>query len=634
MVNMLLIKLILYNFLEHRLKWALIFNCWNGNAQVKLSDSLMMENIYGQFWNINELNEGKVMSETYLKYKAPRVGVYFDFNCVKSEEILRKVSEEKLFRQHFHWLIYDDKSDSERFKQLFENFHMAVDADATYAFPNLEILSSPKNISYVTYDVYNNGYYLGGKLNMTVDREVQCSARVCELKRYLSSLHEKSRNDNRWLLRDITMRVSTVTTHLPPTAPPAEILEFLGSDDKKNVDAIARFGFTYLMMLKDTIGCQYFHNFTNSWSVTEVTGGVIGALGIDQSAELASSPFLITKARLNYVRPTMPLATFRQVCIFRIARNAGIRSEVYLEPFSARVWLIYVAIIFLIGFILWFTFVVEYRQLKLYLIFLPSLLSSCLVAFGSACCQGSFLMPGSMGGRITFFCLSLLTFIIYNYYASTVVAILLGSPVKSNIKTLGQLAESNLDVALEPIPYTMSYLNFSKLPETRALVRNKIQAKKDPQSVWLPIADGVRRVRDQPGYVYCTESFSSYSLIEREYTAEEICDINEVLFRPQEILHKQMNRNSSYMEYIKLKQVRILESGIHRRHQSIWVKARLPCYLSSASLVQVGLEYTAPLFIMLACVYGLVFMLLVLEIFWHKYLENIELREIVEGLMK
>lgn len=87
---------------------------------------------------------------------------------------------------------------------------MAVDADVTYAFPNPVIVNGPQNMSYLTYDVYNNGLYLGGKLNMTGDEEVNCSPKGCERKRYLSTLHEKTRNENRWLLGDITMRVATV----------------------------------------------------------------------------------------------------------------------------------------------------------------------------------------------------------------------------------------------------------------------------------------------------------------------------------------------------------------------------------------------------------------------------------------
>lgn len=91
------------------------------------------------------------------------------------------------------------------------------------------------------------------------------------------------------------------------------------------------------------------------------------------------------------------------------------------------------------------------------------------------------------------------------------------------------------------------------LPEIRSFVRNKISSRKNPDSVWLPIEEGIRRVRDEPGFVYGTESFSGYDLIEKTYRPEEICDINEVLIRPLQILHTHLPKNSSYWEIIRLK---------------------------------------------------------------------------------
>lgn len=69
----------------------------------------------------------------------------------------------------------------------------------------------------------------------------------------------------------------------------------------------------------------------------------------------------------------------------------------------------------------------------------------------------------------------------------------------------------------------------------------------------MSIPDGLRRVREQPGFVYVTEAFSSYDLIERSYMAEEICDLNEILFRPEELLYEHLHRNSSYTEFVRLK---------------------------------------------------------------------------------
>ena len=192
-----------------------------------------------------------------------------------------------------------------------------------------------------------------------------------------------------------------------------------------------------------------------------VSGGCVGAIGLEQTADLSSSPFLSNLPRIKYVRAMMELGNFRQVCMFRTPQNSGIQGAVFLEPFSTKVWIFFGVLLILAAVLLWFTFVVEFYKLKKCVYFVPSLLTTCLISFGSACYQGSFIIPSSMGGRIVFITLSLMTFIIYNYYTSIVVAILLGSPVKSNIKTLGQLAASNLEVGMEALPYTTTYLNVS-----------------------------------------------------------------------------------------------------------------------------------------------------------------------------
>ncbi|XP_065362168.1 uncharacterized protein Ir75a [Calliphora vicina] len=627
MINFSLLNLILYNFLENHIKWLIVLNCWDVETQLQFTKMAMNESLFVQMWPINRLKLEGDLEGRILFHENPHVAVYFDMNCTKSPDILQKASEEKLFKQHFHWLIYDPSSDLWNFKEVFQHFHLAVDADVTLALPKPNLINSPKNSSYILYDIYNNGYNLGGKLNVTQDRELICSTTHCSLKQYLSSLYKRTKYEHRWYLRDLTMRVTTVVTYVPLTAPENEIFAHLNSIKDKHIDGVAKFGFQYSMILKENLECDFRYNFTNMWSRTEVAGGCIGAMGIDGSADLSSSPFLSTKNRLKYVQAMMPLGNFRQVCMFRTPHNAAIQGGVILKPFSIKVWIIFGAILVLIAFLLWLTFFVEFHKMKALMDFLPSLLTTCLISFGSACYQGSFLIPSSMGGRLAFITLSLLTFIIYNYYTSIVVAILLGSPVKSNIKTMGQLADSNLEVGLEPIPYTKMYLNVSPLPEIKRFKRNKIDSKRNPASVWMKVEDGLRRVREDPGFVFVIDSFSGNGLIENSYTDQEICDLNEVPLRPEQPLYQHLPRNSSYRKIVKLKQLRILESGIYNRHHRQWMTSRLNCYSSSSFLVQVGLEYTAPLFIMLAAAYVLVLILMMLEILWSKFEQKLRCRE-------
>lgn len=52
----------------------------------------MSENIYVNLWNINNINLQSAIEVRYLYHKQPQKGVFLDFNCLKSQDILRKVN--------------------------------------------------------------------------------------------------------------------------------------------------------------------------------------------------------------------------------------------------------------------------------------------------------------------------------------------------------------------------------------------------------------------------------------------------------------------------------------------------------------------------------------------------------------
>lgn len=198
----------------------------------------------------------------------------------------------------------------------------------------------------------------------------------------------------------------------------------------------------------------------NQWSLNDSIGGAIGEVA-DGNVELSTTPFVLSDARLRRIFPTNDLAKFRSVCIFRTPHNAGIQTVVFLEPFTFGVWIVFIALLIFSGLLLWLIFQLEHRWIGDCLQYIPSLLTSCLISFGAACIQGSHLIPRSTGGRLAFIALMLTCFLMYNYYTSIVVSTLLGSPVRSNIKNIQQLADSPLDVGFEPIPFTKVYLNVS-----------------------------------------------------------------------------------------------------------------------------------------------------------------------------
>ncbi|KAL7731337.1 hypothetical protein ACLKA6_000457 [Drosophila palustris] len=497
-------------------------------------------------------------------------------------------------------------------EELFDKANLSINADVTYVKLNSEEELN-KGRLFTLYDVYNKGSHLGGKLNITIDQNIYCNHSTCEIKEYLSELHKRTRLQQRSNLKGITFRQVALVTVLPLNSSEKLLMDFLNSEDNVHLDWITRLGYRNNLHLQEVLQFNFSNIWQDQWSLNDTIGGAMGEV-VTEQVELSTSAFVLSPARLRAIFPTMEVAQFRSVCLFRTPHNAGIKPGVFLEPFKPSVWLVFVALLVFSGLLLWLIFRLEHRWLQRCLAFIPSLLSSCLISIGAACIQGSHLIPNSTGGRLAFISLMLTSFLMYNYYTSIVVSTLLGSPVRSNIKTIQQLADSSLDVGFQDIPFNMVYLNSSPRTDIINLVKRKVEGR-DPKSIWLNAKDGVLRVRQQPGFVFVLEASFSYNVVEKYYLPHEICELNEIPFRPESAVYTVLHRNSTYKELFKQIQSRMLEVGMIQNHRLFYTKTKLHCF-SSNYVIKVGMEYAAPLFIALLIAYFVALFVLLLELVW------------------
>ncbi|XP_017861269.1 PREDICTED: glutamate receptor ionotropic, kainate 5 [Drosophila arizonae] len=618
-----LANFVLQNLLQSRISFIIFFHCWANNETLQFAQQIQQPHqqlIYYQFAHLRDWN-WEHLEQRYLDHAQPTLAIYVDLRCMRSRSLLAEASRARLYNQHYHWVLHDS-SEAFSFYDFFRRSNISIDADVDYVKQHIPNSGDKDAVVYTVYDVYSNGNHIGGQLNMTVNYELSCNRSSCDGIRYLSSLHLRSKYGNREQLTDVVLRVATVVTQRPITWPPEQLLQFLNQINDTHIDGIARFGFQLSLILKDLLQCGMNFTFKDRWSYGDYNGGSVGAV-VDETADIGSAPCLATPGRLHLLSAIIETGYFRSICLFRTPHNAGIRGDVFLQPFSALVWFLFAGILLLIALMLWLAFYMESKRMhrSWRLEFVPSLLSTCLISFGAACSQSSALTPRSTGGRLAYFALFLISFIMYNYYTSVVVSSLLSSPVKSKIQTVQQLAESSLTVGLEPLSFTKSYLNYTQRPEIHLLRKRKIEPQSHNPELWLPAEQGILRVRDRPGYVFIFEASSGYEYVERYYTQQEICDLNEILFRPELRLYTHLHRNSSYKELVRLRLLRVLETGIYRKHRTWWARMRLHCY-SQNFVITVGMEYVAPLFFMLLCGYLLVLLLLLLELAWQRYAQR------------
>ncbi|XP_017134534.1 ionotropic receptor 75a [Drosophila miranda] len=621
-----LANFLLDNLVQSRIGFVLFFHCWQQHEIRDFSQQFMkplhQHLIYHQFLQMHAVRDWEDLELRFLDHLQPTLAIYVDMKCHKAAGLLEEASREQLYNQHYHWLLHGNESEV-GFYDFFSTFNISIDADVSYV--KEEPPSSDYNASavvYASYDVYSNGRIIGGQLNLTANYACGCDLSGCQRMRYLSPLHLRSKYGNREQLTDVVLRVATVVTQRPLYWSEDQLVLFLSQENETHIDSLARFGFHLTLILRDLLHCQMKFIFVDSWSKSDVVGGAVGAV-VDQTADITATPSLATEGRLKYLSAIIETGFFRSVCIFRTPHNAGLRGDVFLQPFSPLVWYLFGGVLFLIGLLLWVTFYMECKRMRRRwrLDYLPSLLTTFLISFGAACIQSSALIPRSNGGRLIYFALFLISFIMYNYYTSVVVSSLLSSPVKSKIKTMQQLAESQLTVGLEPLPFTKSYLNYSRRSDIHLFIKRKIESQSKNPDLWLPAEEGVLRVRDNPGYVYVFETSSGYAYVERYFTAQEICDLNEILFRPEQLFYTHLHRNSTYKELFRLRLLRVLETGVYRKQRSYWVHMKLHC-VAQNFVITVGMEYVAPLLLMLIFGYILVVFILLLELAWQRYLNR------------
>ncbi|XP_052844505.1 ionotropic receptor 75a [Drosophila gunungcola] len=598
---------ILYNFLHMaKLSHVFILHCWSMDSLAHLAKMAQSKNVFTQFIS---LDSSLQLNNDFLNHNILKLGVFLDISCNQSGVVLDMAGAKRLYGYHYHWLIYDTSMEFCKIENQFKEAQLFVDADVTYVKHDLV----SKN--FILYDLHNKGRQLGAKLNITQDREVTCNEEECRVQRYLSDLHTRNLLQHRKSFTGLTMRATAVVTHLPLSVSRQKIFDFMESKEQLYLDTYGRLGYQARQPLRDMLDCEFKYIFRNRWSDGNATGGMIGDLILDV-ADLAIAPFVYSFDRGLFLQPLTKFSVFREICMFRNPRSvsAGLSATEFLQPFSGGVWLTFALLLLLAGILLWITFILERRKE-----WKPSLMTSCLLSFGAGCNQGAWFAPRSMGGRMAFFALMLTSFLMYNYYTSIVVSKLLGQPSKSSIRTLQQLADSSLEVGIEPAIYTRIYVETSEEADVRSLYRNKVLgSKRSPDRIWIATEAGVKAVRDQEGFVYITGVATGYEFVRKHFLPHQICELNEIPLRDASHTHSVVAKKSPYAELFKLNELRMLETGIHLKHERYWMETKLHCYQHNHT-VAVGLEYAAPLFILLLGAIIVCMGVLGLEVIWHRH---------------
>lgn len=193
-----IIELILTIFLDENIRYSTIFNCWEPPENQVFVQKLSEKSIYSQVFSLKDGNN----LEEYVEHlhgmkNYSQIGTFLDYDCLNSEKIINLAEQNNCFSKYFKWIIV------EKGGTILEQLKTTnLDLSTEITFADLRDLN---NIP--LYDVYNNGYSKGGKLNVTFDRSYTVKDGLTE-----SIIKRKTKYNNRCDLSDITVTYSTAVS--------------------------------------------------------------------------------------------------------------------------------------------------------------------------------------------------------------------------------------------------------------------------------------------------------------------------------------------------------------------------------------------------------------------------------------
>ncbi|CAH1113582.1 unnamed protein product [Psylliodes chrysocephalus] len=465
---------------------------------------------------------------------------------------------------------------------------------------NLVILKqsdSINNANVSIYDVYNPAFEHGGELK--VDIFGYYNQKQGYIINNLENKYWRRKN-----MTGVTFKSAVVVPFLY-----VPLNKYLASDENRQIDSMHRFQANTVNHCKDMYNFSLKIQRTDSWGYIQANGRFDGLVSLLERrlVDFGSSPLLFKLDR-------MP-STF----IYRKPKVTATSYEIFLRPLETEVWIVILITLGAILIILKIIFRNEVKVFRKRNFSVDDTTWSFLVLFtlGAFCQQGASCYPKFLSSRILAFFIFLFSILIYQFYSASIVSYLLLEPPRT-IFDLKDLKESSLRVGIEDILIDRNYFVQTTDPDAIELFETKIKGSNNNSGFYSP-EEGLELVR-QGGFAFHVETSTAYPIIERTFSNQDICELEEVQMYRTQPMFTNLQKNSPFREMMNYCMFKQSEDGNMDRLRRHW-DARQPECIQAAKKQEFHVSFKefscGPVAVLLGSFLALIF--LSLEIFlYHK----------------
>ncbi|KOC69526.1 hypothetical protein WH47_05469 [Habropoda laboriosa] len=211
--------------------------------------------------------------------------------------------------------------------------------------------------------------------------------------------------------------------------------------------------------------------------------------------------------------------------------------------------------------------------------------------------QGANFLPKRIPSRIALFQITIHSWIMYNYYSASIVSARLSEPLDMMEDSVTVLADSNLKIAAEAVPYLNYFLY--KLNWESDYFRKKRWDPLPESKRYLPIEEGIRQV-SQGILAYHTDPNTAYPYVERMFDSNKICELTEIHLFKQSVMGMYASHNGQFIEIAKIGLTKMFNTGLRDRQIKHWSSRKPQCQPDTLSTRSITIYETAPALILLA----------------------------------
>ncbi|GAB0099753.1 uncharacterized protein DMENIID0001_156400 [Sergentomyia squamirostris] len=563
-------------------------------------------NVYFTYYSIGM--EKLELTSFLTRFFYGSCGVLVDGECPGVMEVLQNASTTRHFNLTYSWMIFGAPG---------ENFDTFLDPILNIDFSSdlVYVESGQDNSTKLDLiDVYSLGRHRGSSLIGMKFAEFDLQEKNLKI---LVDLYPKFDKYHRADFKGFQLKA--VVTIDRDNVTEADVQPLLAQPGKTpGIATFVKYHAHLFYLLQEIYNYTMKYRVTRAWAGHLPSGFRLGLLGVMTRGEADISlsgvfPYINRFAEYDFVHRSYQ---FKIGFVFRVGSDASASDSSLLAPLENDVWISLIVTIFIFLLVCLVTrmifLVTKHRAMG-------STAKDLVDLFAALCQQGVDPMPSSFVQRIAIFMTLFLAFFLYNYYTSSVVGVLLSSPVKGPT-TPEEILASTYKLSFDDVGYHRILFRETKNPTIKQIYSKKLMGSKRGPSD-LPIYAGIRTAVPyikSGEYAFHCELTEAYSIIVKDFDASDICDLRAVTgLMITELLVAILVKYSQYSEMMRIGFVRLTEVGFVKRALSIYWKEKPEC-TSGITVFAVGFQAVSAAFYVLMAGMTLSLLLLGLEIAWKR----------------